>query len=81
MNGRRLTIPSFVVKIGDTVSIREGSKNNGIFSKIDEVVKKETPSWLAWNSDKQTASVLKLPSIEGQDLLFDLGTVIEFYKK
>ena len=81
VNGRRLTIPSFVVKIGDTVSIREGSKSNGIFSNIDEVMKKETPSWLTWNSDKQTASVLKLPSIEGQDLLFDLGTVIEFYKK
>ncbi|MEI6553327.1 MAG: 30S ribosomal protein S4 [bacterium] len=81
VNGRRLTIPSFIVKVGDTVSIREGSKNNGIFAKIDEVVKKETPVWLTWNSDKQTASMLKMPSIEGQDLLFDLGTVIEFYKK
>jgi small subunit ribosomal protein S4 len=82
VNGRRLTVPSFVVKIGDVVSIREGSKNNGIFANIDEIIKtKETPVWLTWNSDKQTASVLKLPSIEGQDLLFDLGTVIEFYKK
>ena len=81
VNGRRLTVPSFVVKIGDTVSIREGSRNNGIFANIDEVVKKETPAWLTWNSEKRTASMLKLPSIEGQDLLFDLGTVIEFYKK
>lgn len=82
VNGRRLTIPSFVVKQGDVISIREGSKNNGIFSNIDEIIKtKETPAWLTWNSEKQTASMLKLPSMEGQDLLFDLGTVIEFYKK
>ena len=82
VNGRRLTIPSFVVKPGDTISIREGSKNNGIFSKVDEIIKtKETPVWLTWNAEKQTASVLRMPSMEGQDLLFDLGTVIEFYKK
>lgn len=82
VNGRRLTIPSFVVKPGDQISIREGSKNNGIFSKIDEIIKtKEVPVWLTWNAEKQTASVLRMPSIEGQDLLFDLGTVIEFYKK
>ena len=82
VNGRRLTIPSFVVKAGDQISIREGSKNNGIFSNIDEIIKtKETPVWLTWNAEKQTASILRMPSIEGQDLLFDLGTVIEFYKK
>lgn len=82
INGRKLNVPSYVVRVGDTISIREGSKNNGIFKELDEKLKTlQTPTWLTWNTDRKQASALRLPSLEGQDLLFDLGVVLEFYKR
>lgn len=82
VNGRKLNVPSYVVTPGDIISIREGSKSNGIFKEAEEKMKTlETPAWLTWNTDKKQASVLRLPSIEGQDLLFDLSSVLEFYKR
>ncbi len=82
VNGRKLNVPSYVVRPGDVISVREGSKANGIFKELDEKVKTlQTPAWLAWNAEKRQASALRLPSIDGQDLLFDLSAVLEYYKR
>ncbi len=82
VNGRKLNVPSYVVKIGDIVEIRNGSKSNGIFAELDEKIKTlETPTWLTWNTEKKQASALRLPSLEGQELLFDLNSVLEYYKR
>lgn len=82
VNGRKVTVPSYVVRPGDQISVREGSKSNAIFNDLEAKIKElQTPVWLTWNTEKKQAAVLRLPSIEGQDLLFDLGAVIEFYKR
>ncbi|HEY1037331.1 MAG TPA: 30S ribosomal protein S4 [Candidatus Paceibacterota bacterium] len=82
VNGRKLNVPSYVVKPGDTIAIREGSKANGIFKEFDEKLKTlETPVWVTWNNERKQASMLRIPSIENQDLLFDLSAVLEYYKR
>jgi small subunit ribosomal protein S4 len=82
VNGRKLNIPSYTVKAGDQISIREGSKGNGIFKEFDEKMKTlEVPTWLTWNTERKQASVLRMPSHEGQETLFDLSAVLEFYKR
>lgn len=82
VNGRKLNIPSYIVKPGDTIEVRSGSKANGIFKELDEKIKTlTTPVWLTWNVEKKQASVLRLPTMEGQELLFDLSAVLEYYKR
>lgn len=82
INGRKLNVPSYVVKAGDTISVREGSKSNAIFKELDEKLKtQETPNWITWNVEKKTAGMLRLPTMENQDLLFDLSAVLEYYKR
>lgn len=82
VNGRKLNVPSYIVRPGDAISIRVGSKTNGIFKEAEEKMKTaEIPAWLTWNTERKSASMLRLPSIDGQDLLFDLGSVLEFYKR
>lgn len=82
VNGRKVTIPSYMVKPGDTVGIRAGSASNKIFDVIDEKLKDaNVPTWVTWNTEKKTGSLLRLPTLEGQELLFDLGAVLEFYKR
>ena len=82
LNGRKNTVPSTAVKLGDEISIREGSLKTVLFSTLEEKIKSATtPVWLAWKAGEKKASILRAPSIEGQDLMFDLGAVIEFYKR
>jgi small subunit ribosomal protein S4 len=82
VNGKKLNVPSYIVKPGDIIEVRAGSKNNSIFKELDEKIKTiETPVWLTWNVDKKQASALRLPTIEGQELLFDLNSVLEYYKR
>ncbi len=82
VNGRKVTIPSFMVKPGDQLGIRAGSAANKIFDTVDEKMKDaNVPTWVTWNTEKKTGSLLRLPTLEGQDLLFDLGAVLEFYKR
>ena len=70
------------MRIGDKISVREGSKANGIFKENEEKLKTvETPGWLAWDATRTKAEVLRLPTAEGTEMLFDLGTVLEFYKR
>jgi len=82
VNGRKVTVPSYVVKPGDQIGIRAGSASNKIFDTIDEKLKQaETPVWVTWNNERKAGSLLRLPTLEGQELLFDLGAVLEFYKR
>ncbi len=82
VNGRKVTIPSFMVKPGDLIGIRKGSAGNKIFDVVDQKVKEAAvPPWVTWNDQQKTGSLLRLPTLDGQDLLFDLGAVLEFYKR
>lgn len=82
VNGRKVTVPSFMVKPGDQIGIRSGSASNKIFDTIEEKQKGiDLPAWMTWNADRKTGSLLRLPTLEGQELLFDLGAVLEFYKR
>ena len=82
VNGRKVTVPSYTVKANDKIAVREGSKSTVMFKELGTKIKEvQTPAWLTWDTEKMQATVLKLPTIDGQDLLFDLGAVIEFYKR
>lgn len=82
LNGVKTTIPSAVVKEGDIIAIREGSKKTKTFAEVAERNKTYTvQDWLSFDTDKMTGKVLKMPTLTGQDVLFDLGQVIEFSKR
>lgn len=82
VNGKKINVPSYIVKPDDTIEVRPGSKNNAIFKEVDDKIKTiETPLWLTWNVERKQASALRLPTIEGQELLFDLNSVLEYYKR
>ncbi len=82
LNGVKNTIPSAVVKVNDVITVREGSKNTKAFKDLTERQKHYTvPNWLSFDLDKMSGKLVKLPTLEGQDVLFDLGQVIEFAKR
>ncbi len=82
VNGKRVDIPSYAVKVGDKVTIREASTKKPVFSTIDEKLKKHTvPSWLALDADKREVTVQGTPKLNTDELQFDISQVLEFYSR
>ncbi|MDE1974985.1 MAG: 30S ribosomal protein S4 [Patescibacteria group bacterium] len=82
VNGDIVNIPSYQVRIGDKLSIREGSRNKGLWTKLDEEIKSvKTAPWIKVDIDKKEIVIAGEPAADSDDLLFDIGSVLEFYTR
>jgi small subunit ribosomal protein S4 len=82
VNGKRNTIPSSQVQIGDTISIRENSRKKTLFKDIDDKLKEQKiPSWLVLNKEKKEAKVQGLPKIPANELSFDISQIFQYYSR
>jgi small subunit ribosomal protein S4 len=85
VNGRRVTIPSYRVRKGDKIAIREGSTGRGVFKDIEINLKKFTPpAWLSLDKDKKEGEILGLASMMADPSLaqnVNLKAIIEFYSR
>lgn len=81
VNGKKVYVPSFSVRAGDKITIREGSKGSKMFSEMEnKIVETKSIGWISWDSNKKEL-VIKDGLAESSDLLFDLGQVIEYYQR
>ncbi|MEK7151201.1 MAG: 30S ribosomal protein S4 [Patescibacteria group bacterium] len=84
VNGRKIDIPSYEVKINDAIKIREGSLKSPFFSvAVPQWIKKnEAPKWLEVDSDKLTVKISGLPNIQDSGIeIKDLHSLVEFYSR
>ncbi|MEI8248983.1 MAG: 30S ribosomal protein S4 [Candidatus Taylorbacteria bacterium] len=82
VNGKKVTIPSYHVSVGDVIGIREGSKNKVIFAKLDESFKTiKVPAWMKINTDKREITIDGAPAVDTTELLFNVRSVLEFYTR
>ncbi len=82
VNGRRVNVPSYVVRAGDVISIVERSKNSTIFQANAESARnRRHPEWLELNEADLTAKVLSLPSREQIDTPVDEQLIVEYYSR
>lgn len=82
VNGTAVTVPSLEVKPGDKLTIREGSKGKAIFGKLgEELLKVQTPAWIKVDPELKIITVEGEPSVNVDELLFDIRAVLEFYTR
>ncbi len=82
LNGRRVDIPSILVKVGDVITIRKGSENKAIFKDLKEKLKKyQTPGWLSLDKDKLSIEVKRMPQKDDIDSQFNMQLITEFYSR
>ena len=82
VNGQRVDIPSYRVKVGDVITIRDKSKNSVKFKEIlDKTSGRLSPKWLEVNKDEYTAKVIALPSLEDIDYEVAPHLIVELYSK
>ncbi len=83
LNGRRVDIPSIRLKPGDEIVLRDHSKNNEYFKKIDEVspAGDASASWLKVNRKKFEVSVTGLPAREEAEPEINEQLIVEYYSR
>lgn len=80
VNGKKIDVPSYLVKQGDVISIREGSRSRTIFADITKQLDThKAPSWLKVDPQKITITVSGVP--QNPEPFFDFQAVIEFYSR
>lgn len=80
INGRRLNIPSYSVRLGDKIAVRAGSVSKGMFSTLSERMKDyKVPAWLKFDEKKKEGLIDGKPVME--EMGVDLKAVIEFYNR
>lgn len=82
VNNRRTNIPSMVLKPGDVISIREGSKKNGFFQDLAERAEKTNAAlWLERDLINLSARVLRLPDRGEIDGNLNEQLIVEYYSR
>ncbi|MCX8074222.1 MAG: 30S ribosomal protein S4 [Clostridia bacterium] len=82
VNGKKVNIPSYMLRVGDVISIRDSKKDNKAVTKVLELNKlKVIPSWLEFNKEKLEAKVLRKPTREDVDLEVQESLIVELYSK
>ena len=82
VNGSKVDIPSYLVKPGDVISVREKSRNSVRIKEIVETnAKRVIPAWLDMNRDTLTGKVLKLSDREDIDYDVEEHLIVELYSK
>ena len=82
VNGHKVDIPSYLVKAGDVVSVREIRKDNGTIKvALEENSARPVPAWLEREKDSLSGKVLKLATREDIDLPVEEHLIVELYSK
>ena len=82
VDGRKTTIPSFQVRIGQAIGVREGSrKNPQIQAALESATGRGVPEWLTLDADNFTGKVQALPSREDIKLPIQEQLIVELYSR
>lgn len=82
VNGKRVDIPSALVKAGDVVSVMENSLNKAYFKGMNEKLGAVTaPAWLVVNAEALNAKVDRFPTREEIDVPVVEQSIVELYSK
>ena len=82
VNGKKVNIPSLIIKAGDVIAVKEASRDSVKFKALAEAAANaNAPKWLEVKADAMTATVLTLPAREDVDFDFNEQLIVELYSK
>jgi small subunit ribosomal protein S4 len=82
INGRRMNIPSYQVKAGETVSIRPESRQSPLFgNRAEAMLEVKTPTWLEMSADGFAVTLTTVPALTVSEVPFNAAVIIQFYSR
>ena len=80
VNGKRVNIPSYIVKVGDTIAIKENKQDLDFFKSL-KGMKVVMPKWLEFDTNTLSGKILALPKREDIDADIKEQLIIELYSR
>lgn len=80
VNGKRVNIPSYIVKVGDVIKVKEKSQSSPKFKEIKKM-QVGVPAWLSVDRDKLEGKVLADPTRDQIDTPIEERLIVELYSK
>ena len=82
VNGKQVNIPSYLIKAGDVIEIKEGKKSSQRYKDILEVTAgRLVPGWIEADQENLKATVKELPTRDEIDVPVDEMLIVELYSK
>jgi small subunit ribosomal protein S4 len=81
VNGKKVDIPSYQVRAGDVVALKERSKDTFAVQQAIDTIDRSAPEWLDIDIDRRSATVTVVPSREQIDTEIKEQLVVELYSK
>ena len=82
LNGKKVNIPSLIVKAGDVISVKESSRASvKIKALAEELATKSAPKWLDVDKNGLSVKVVTLPARDDVDFEFNEQLIVELYSK
>ena len=82
VNGKRVDIPSYRVKPGDVITLRENSKKSEKFKQVIELTNgRLVPTWIDMNKEESTGKITRLPVKADLDYEIEEHLIVELYSK
>ena len=81
VNGRTVNVPSYIVRAGDVIAVKENRRNNKFFEQIKTMKVANMPKWLEFDPEKLEGKILALPTREDVDSQIAEHMIVELYSK
>ena len=81
VNGKRVNIPSYLVKKGDVIAVKDNKKDKKVFEYLKASKSLGLPKWLEFDNETLTGKVVELPKREDIDPSIAEHLIVELYSK
>ena len=81
VNGKTVNVPSYIVKAGDVIAVKENRKKDKYFEQIKTMKVGNMPKWLEFDPEKLEGKVLALPARDDIDSQIAEHMIVELYSK
>lgn len=83
VNGKKVNIPSYLVKPGDVIEVRESSRSSAKFKRLtgEDAISVTLPQWLEREKNALKATVVKMPERADIDMPIEEHLIVELYSK
>ena len=83
VNGRRVNIPSYRVKVGDVIEVKESSKQLAVVLEATQLAERDVPDYIEADHGKMTAKFIRIPALSDVPfpVVMEPNLVVEFYSR
>ena len=83
VNGKRVNIPSYLVRVGDVIEVKESSRSSAAFKRLtaEDAPLVTVPTWLERDKNALKGTVSRMPAREDIDMPIEEHLIVELYSK